>query len=129
MPETYFQQQDIDGMLRDFGRPMTFDPSSFSTAPEDALWVEFDDMLVPTAASGELPPTSCLVLVDRIDLEALPGAFTHVTAGAITATMKTGAIPGLSIGSLGTLDGDPYRIIAPMKDGDGALTRLLLARA
>lgn len=66
-------------------------------------------------------------VVDRVDEEMLRGEYAHLIGKAITVRCPTGLLPGLVIGAALTVDGVAFKAVAPLQEGDGAVTSFLCA--
>jgi hypothetical protein len=99
MPENYWQEQDVQIMLNEFGLSVT---------------------VGAVTAKGT---------VDRTDEEMKMAGFTEFIGKAILVTLYTKTFAAvLAVGAAITVDGTAYKIHELLQSADGALTRVLCAK-
>jgi len=97
MPETYYNEAEIQAMLNEFGVDVT---------------------IAGVTAKG---------IVDRVDEELMVGLETHGIGKSIMVTVTSAAFPGLTNEAMAIVDGVSYKVTNIMQIGDGALKRFICA--
>jgi hypothetical protein len=92
----------------------------------DDLQAMLDEIGVPLVCGAV--STTCLVdTPDAVVLEEA-GLGGGSIQGKILVTIRTGSVPGVTVGSSVEVDGTSYRVRTPIKQDDGAVTVLLCTR-
>ena len=92
---------------------------------------DIDDQLSIDGHTVTVGATTVNCLVDAPDEQLFEPEFATFIGRSIVATIKTGSIPGIAIGSAITLhpEEELYEVVKFLQYGDGALTRVLVAKA